>query len=66
VAQASANPLLNQCSFKFRHCTDDLKHQPSRGRAEIKIVMQADERYPECLHFCESIDQLLEAPGKPV
>ena len=60
VAQARADAFLDQRSFKFGHGADDLEHRP-RGRAQVQVIAEADERYSQGLHFRQGIDELLEA-----
>lgn len=45
VSQTGLDTLLNQRPLELRHCANDLEHQPARGRAQVQIVAQADERY---------------------
>ena len=60
MAQARADAFLDQRSFKFGHGADDLEHRP-RGRAQVQVIAEADERYSQGLHFRQGIDELLEA-----
>ena len=61
VSQAGLHSLLDESPFKLGHGDDDLKHQPTRGRAEVEVVPETDERESAGLEFRKGIDQAKRA-----
>ena len=66
VPQPRPDSLLNQRTFKFCHCADDLKHEPPRRRGEVQIVTEADKSNTVAVKVCESVDEVLERAPESV
>jgi len=62
VPKAGANAFLNEGSLELRHRTDDLKHQATGWGAQVDVVPQADEGYPERCEFGQCVNQVLQRP----
>src|ERR1035441_6379691 len=66
IVETSLHPLLDERPLELRHCPYDLEHQPPRGCAQVKIVLQAGERHAIGVEVGEGIDQVLQRPAKSV
>ncbi len=63
---AGRDSLLDQLPLKLSHGANDVHHEPTGGRAEVKVVAQGDESYAVGAQVLDRRDQVLQAAAEPV